>query len=65
MLTGRGIDRIRRPFRVVEVFGFVARIADQLGVAARQLDKEGVAFFDEGSHDAPDRVCSRAERETR
>lgn len=63
MLTRRGIDRVRRPFRVVEVFGFVARVADELGVAARQLDKEGVAFFDEGGHDAPDRVCSRSGRD--
>ena len=63
MLTWRGIDRVRRPFRVVEVFGFVARVADELGVAARQFDKEGVAFLDEGSHDAPDRVCSRSGRD--
>ena len=63
-LTRRGIDRIRGPFRIVEVLGFVARIADEFGVTARQLNEQGVAFFDERSHDASDRVCSRSGRET-
>lgn len=61
--TRRRIDRIRSPFRVVVVLGFVPRVADELGVAVPQLDKEGVSVFDEGGHNATDRVASSSARD--
>lgn len=61
--TRRRIDRIRSPFRVVVVLGFVPGIADKLGVAVPQLDKEGVSVFDEGGHNATDRVASSSARD--